>query len=250
MPRWVWGRNPVIESLRSGRQVLKLFTAPNLKGNSIRTILFLAQKRGIKAENVAREYLDEVARGGNHQGVALLVPDFSYTSLGALCQAVSQAENKALVFLLDQLQDPHNLGATIRVADACGALGVVITKHRSAGVTEAVVKASAGASEHVPVVQVTNMVRAMEELKRAGLWLAGAALEADMLYTNAPLAGPIGLVIGSEGYGIRRLVRENCDLLVRLPMYGKVNSLNASVAAGVLGYEVIRQRAVKQEGAG
>lgn len=234
----LYGRNAVYESLRAGRRrFYRLLVAEGVQPDeTLRQIGRLAAERHVPVQPASRGELEQMA-GGNHQGVALEAGTYPYVELEDILQRAAAAGEAALVLLLDLLQNPQNLGTLIRTADAVGVHGIVIQERRAAQVTPAVVQASAGAVEHVLVAQVTNLVRAMEQLKARGLWLVGleASPEAQP-YDQVDLSGPLGLVVGSEGEGLRRLVRETCDLLVRLPMRGQVASLNAAVAGSIALY--------------
>jgi 23S rRNA (guanosine2251-2'-O)-methyltransferase len=232
VPETIYGVRPVIEALHSGRR--KVFEVLDATGNA--EVAEAAKEAGVPVKKVPQARVGELARGGVHQGVAARVETYSYAELEDLMAAPDP-----LVVVLDGVTDPHNLGAVLRVADGAGASGVVIPKDRAVGVTAAVVKASAGASEHVPVAKVTNLRRTIDDMKKAGLWVYAAEV-GGISYTDLDLAGPVGLVLGSEGKGVRRLVREGCDGTVSVPMLGAVGSLNVSVAAAVLLYEARRQR--------
>ena len=228
----IYGSRPVVEALKSGRrEVFEIFDAVGDQ-----EVTKAAGSRGIKPKRVSRQRVDELSRGGVHQGVAARVEPYPYSGLAEIL-----ASPEPLVLVLDGVTDPRNLGAVLRTADGAGAGGVVIPRDRAAGVTAAAVKASAGGSEHVRVSRETNLKRAIEKMKEAGLWVY-AAEAAGTPYTQLDLAGSVGLVLGSEGRGVRRLVREACDGTVSIPMLGNVGSLNVSVAAAVLLYEVRRQR--------
>jgi len=228
----IYGSRPVVEALKSGRrEVFEIFDAVGDQ-----EVTKAAGSRGIKPKRVSRQRVDELSRGGVHQGVAARVEPYPYSGLAEIL-----ASPEPLVLVLDGVTDPRNLGAVLRTADGARAGGVVIPRDRAAGVTAAAVKASAGGSEHVRVARETNLKRAIEKMKEAGLWVY-AAEAAGTPYTQLDLAGPVGLVLGSEGRGVRRLVREACDGTVSIPMLGNVGSLNVSVAAAVLLYEVRRQR--------
>ena len=237
----VEGRNPVAELIKTCRRVNVLLAAKGVDRTGER-IINEARDRGVKVEWVDRKILDRMSQTGSHQGIIALVERFCYAGgPETIAEAARSKGEDPLVVVLDKICDPHNLGAIIRTAYCCGAHGIVIPKRNAAGVTPAVIKSSAGAVEHLPVVQVTNTVRVIEQLKEMGLWIAGADMGGEVMY-KADLGGPLALVVGSEGGGIRRLVREKCDFLVSVPMKGDLSSLNASVAAGVLLYEVLRQR--------
>ena len=228
----IYGIRPVIEALKSGRR--KVFEIFDAVGDG--EVANAASTRGVEIKRVSRQRADELARGGVHQGVVARVEPYPYSGLEEIL-----ASPEPLILVLDGVTDPRNLGAVLRAADGVGTSGVVVPKNRAAGVTAAAVKASAGASEHVRVARETNLRRAIEKMKEAGLWMY-AADAAGTPYTELDLAGPIGLVFGSEGRGVRRLVREACDGEVSIPMLGNIGSLNISVAAAVLLYEVRRQR--------
>jgi 23S rRNA (guanosine2251-2'-O)-methyltransferase len=232
VPVTIYGVRPVIEALRGGRR--RVFEVLDASGSA--EVARAATAAGVPVMKVPHARVEELARAGVHQGVAALAEPYPYAELEDLLAAPDP-----LVVLLDGVTDPHNLGAVLRVADGAGASGVVIPKDRAVGVTAAVVKASAGASEHVPVSRVTNLRRTIGAIKKAGLWVYAAEVGGTP-YTDLDLAGPVGLVLGSEGRGVRRLVREGCDGAVSIPMLGAVGSLNVSVAAGVLLYEAGRQR--------
>ena len=197
---------------------------------------------GIPVDYAPKSVVEGLATETSHQGVVAQVAPFSYWALEDLLDTIAHRQEVPFLVVLDQIEDPHNLGAVLRSADAAGAHGVIIPQRRAASVTSTVAKTSAGAVEYVPVCQVTNLARAIDTLKERGIWVTGADMRGDKLHTEADLTGPLALVIGSEGRGIRRLIADKCDFLVRLPMYGQVNSLNASVAAGILLYEAVRQR--------
>ena len=232
MPETIYGVRPVIEALRGGRR--KVLEVLDATGNA--QVAQAAKAAGVPVQNVSQQRVAELAAGGVHQGIVARVAPYPYVELEDLLSTPVP-----LVVVLDGVTDPHNLGAVLRVADAAGASGVVIPKDRAAGVTAAAVKASAGASEHVPVARVTNLRRAVDQMQRAGLWVYAAEVRGTP-YGDLDLTGPTGLVLGSEGRGVRRLVREGCDGAISIPMLGAVGSLNVSVAAAVLLYEAGRQR--------
>lgn len=235
------GRNPVAEALKSNRKVLGIMAAEGVQGTA-RSIIQTALGMGIEVEYLDRKGMDKLSSTGSHQGIMAKVPRFRYS--GGPEEMIEQAAErgeKPLIIILDRITDPHNLGAIIRTACCCGAHGIIIPKRNAAGVTAAVVKASAGATEHIPVAQVANLASTIDRMKDMGLWIAGADADGRLMY-QTDLDGPLGLVIGSEGKGIGRLIREKCDFLVRAPIEGAISSLNASVAAGVVMYEILRQR--------
>jgi 23S rRNA (guanosine2251-2'-O)-methyltransferase len=241
----LYGRQPVRETLRAGRrQAFKLLLAKGLKpAGIVGEILSLAERAHVPVQTVDRRDLDKLGGEVNHQGLAAEVSGYPYVDLPVILDAARQTQEPAFLLLLDHVQDPQNLGSLLRTAEAAGVHGVILPGRRAVGVTPATVRASAGAAEHVRVAQVTNLVQAMESLKAEGVWLAGLeALPDAQLHTQADLTGPLGLVVGSEGQGLARLVRETCDFLIRLPMAGQVESLNAAVAGAIALYEVYRQR--------
>ena len=235
------GRNAVLEALRSGRDMEKLLVQKGNVEGTIKRIVAQAAEKGIVIQEVSRQKLDELSQTKNHQGVIALVSAQNYAEVEDILAAAREKGEEPFLILLDGITDPHNLGAILRTAECAGAHGVIIPKRRSVGLNATVGKTSAGAIAYIPVARVTNLVKTMEQLKKEGLWFACADMgECD--YFDANLKGPIGLVIGSEGEGVGRLVKENCDFTASIPMYGKISSLNASVAAALLMYEVVRQR--------
>ncbi len=237
------GRNSVLELLRRGnREIERILIAQGNNHPRLRQIRIIAQKSGIRCDLTPRRELDQLETGVPHQGVIAIVSPTNYIDLPTLIEHAQSSDHPPLMIMLDQVQDPRNLGAIIRTADAVNADGLILPKDRAAGLTTAAHKTSAGSSEHLPIAQVTNLARTIETLKKASIWVIGADQEAPTLYTAADLTPPICLVLGNEAEGLRRLVKEKCDLLVHLPLFGHIPSLNVSVAAGVLLYEVIRQR--------
>lgn len=235
------GRNAVIEALRSGRTIDKLFILDGCQDGPIATIRKEAKKAGIMMKFVNRDRLDQISQTGAHQGVIAYAAAYDYSELEDIFNLAEEKGEAPFVFLLDNIEDPHNLGAIIRTANIAGAHGVIIPKNRAAGLTATVAKTSAGALNYTPVVKVTNMARTIEELKDRGMWFVCADMDGTTMY-DLDLKGAIGLVIGNEGSGVSKLVREKCDMIAAIPMKGEINSLNASVAAGVLGFEIVRQR--------
>lgn len=238
--RYIIGRNPVFEILDNKREIYKMWILEGKLKGSINKIIEIAEKRNIEILRVNRRRLDELSGGKVHQGVIAEVEPFKYSTIKELIELARDKNESPFIIILDELQDPHNLGAIIRTAEGAGAHGVVIQERRAAGMTSTVYSASAGAAEHMKVARVTNINRAIEELKEEGLWIYGADMDGDKYY-NTDMKGSVGLVIGNEGKGISRLVKENCDFLVNIPMSGKIESLNASNAASILMYEVVRQ---------
>ena len=246
MPEYVVGRNPVIERLqRESQDVEKICIVEGSTHARIHQIITIAARAGIPIKHCTRRELDRLEPSVPHQGVIAVVRTPQYSDLSSILAKVQHGARDALLVMLDGVQDPRNLGAILRTADAANADAVIIPKNRAVGITAAVHKASAGASAYIPIVKVTNLARTIDTLKKAGIWVAGATGDASSLYTDADFNVPLCLVFGSEGTGIRRLVKEKCDYLVHLPMFGNIASLNVSVAAGVLLYEVLRQRGSK-----
>lgn len=244
MSEYIVGRNPVIEHLQhEAQEIEKIWIAEGTTHSRIRRIIAMAGEAGVPIKRCTRRELDRIEPALPHQGVIALVNPTRYNDLQSILAKIERSKHNALLVMLDNIQDPRNLGAILRTADAVNADAVLIPKNRAAGITPAVHKASAGASTHVPIVRVPNVAHTLDTLKNAGIWVAGAATgDASYPYTDADFRVPLCLVLGSEGKGIRRLVKQKCDYLVYLPMLGKIESLNVSVAAGVLLYEVIRQR--------
>ena len=236
---FIAGRNPVAEALRSGRALNKVMVQDGARG--VTEIIAAAREKGVAVEFVKSDKLDKLAQGVRHQGVVAYAAPVEFKTLeDALKKAAAKGEAPFLL-LLDELQDPQNLGALIRTADAAGVHGILLPKRRSCPLNAVVAKISAGAVEYVPVIQIGNIVQQLKDLKKQGFWVAGADMDGEP-YTKANLPGPLVLVIGAEGKGLGRLVKENCDIIVSLPMQGGVNSLNAAAAGAVLMYEVVRQR--------
>lgn len=233
------GRNPVAEALKAGADIEKIIVKKDAEG-SLLPIIKKARAAGIPVTEADRRRLDELSGGENHQGIIAYMPVESYVGVKDILAAARNAGETPFVIILDKITDPHNLGSIIRTANCVGAHGVIIPKRGSVGLNATVAKTSAGAAAHTPVARVTNLARTIDELKAEGLWIAGADMHGESMY-KTDLTGALGLVIGSEGAGISRLVREKCDFIVEIPMWGKINSLNASVAAAVLMYEVKRQ---------
>ena len=244
------GRNAVIEALRSERGINKILLAEGDRAGSVKEILSLARERGIVVQSVNRSKLEALAGGMRHQGVLAYVSPVAYAELEDILNRAAEKEEPPFLLLLDELEDPHNLGALLRTADAAGVHGVLIPKRRSVPLNATVAKTSAGAVEYVPVARIGNISQTLRELKQRGMWVAGADMDGEQTYYEADLTGPLVLVVGSEGHGMSRLTREHCDFVVRMPMAGRINSLNASVAGSILMYEVMRQRLLKQNGSG
>ena len=238
------GRNPVIEAYRSGKTIDKLFVLDGCQDGPVKTITREARKQHTIISYVSKERLDQLSETHHHQGVIAIAAAYDYASVDDILAKAREKGEEPFIFLLDGIEDPHNLGAIIRTANLAGAHGVIIPKHRAVGLTATVARTSAGALNFTPVAKVTNLVKTMEELKEKGLWFVCADMDGEPMY-HLNLTGPIGLVIGNEGEGVSRLVKENCDFVAGIPMKGQINSLNASVAAGVLAYEIVRQRIIK-----
>lgn len=235
------GRNAVTEALRSGRTINKVFLADGDTDRALGRLAAMAKESGAVVVRVDRRKLNDMSPTGAHQGIMAAVAAHDYATVDDMLNAAQEKGEAPLLVICDELSDPHNLGAIIRTAEAAGAHGIVIPKRGSVGLTAIVGRTSAGAVEHLPVARVTNLVSAIKELKERGVWVYGADMNGAR-WETVDLTGPLALVIGSEGFGISRLVRENCDGILSLPMCGKINSLNASVAAGILMYEAVRQR--------
>lgn len=235
------GRNAVIEAFRAGKTVDKLFVLEHCKEGSMNTVLREAKKHDTIINYVKKERLDQMSETGKHQGVIAYIAAFEYATVGDILKKAEDKGEPPFVVILDDIEDPHNLGAIIRTANLAGAHGIIIPKHRAAGLTATAVKASAGAVSYTPVAKVTNISKTIEELKDKGLWFVCADMGGTTMY-DLDLKGPIGLVVGNEGKGVSRLVKEKCDFIASIPMFGDIDSLNASVATGVLAYEIVRQR--------
>lgn len=237
----VEGRNAVLEAFRSGRVVDKLFVLERCEDGPVRTILREAKKHDTMVRFVKKERLDQMSETGKHQGVIAMTAAYDYVEVEDILNKAREKGEPPFVVVLDNIEDPHNLGAIIRTANLAGAHGVVIPKNRAVGLTATVARTSAGALNYTPVARVTNIARTIEELKKEGLWFVCADMGGTSMY-QLDLKGPIGLVIGNEGEGVSRMVKEKCDFVASIPMKGDIDSLNASVAAGVLAYEIVRQR--------
>ncbi len=238
---WVEGRNSVLEAFRAGKLVERLYVLKGCQDGPVLNILREAKKAKALVDFVPKERLDHMSADGKHQGVAAQLSAFTYSTMEDVFALAERRGEEPFVFLLDGIEDPHNLGAIIRTANLAGAHGVIIPKRRAVGLTSTVVKASAGAIHYTPVVKVTNLSVLMEQLKEKGMWFVCADMDGEVMYRHN-LTGSIGLVIGNEGNGVSRLVKEHCDYVAGIPMAGDIDSLNASVAAGVLAFEIVRQR--------
>lgn len=241
---WIGGKHSLLEALNAGRTINKIWVAEGAQKHLTQPILAEAKNRGIVVQFVDKRKLDQMVPGVQHQGVVAQVAPYAYAEVDDLLAAAGERGEAPFLLILDEIEDPHNLGSILRTAECTGVHGVIIPKRRSAAVTATVSKTSAGAVEYVPVARVTNLVQTMEQLKQAGIWIVGTDVNAkeDMYQGGGVLNGPVAVVIGNENKGMGRLVRETCDVLLKLSMNGRLNSLNASVAAGVMMYEVLRRR--------
>ena len=235
------GRNAVLEAFRSGKTVDRLFVLDGCQDGPVKTILREAKKQDTMVQYVKKERLDQLSETKNHQGVIAYCAACEYAEVSDILENAKKKGEAPFIVLLDGIEDPHNLGAIIRTANQAGAHGVIIPKRRAVGLTATVARTSAGAVNYTPVAKVTNLVTVMEDLKKEGMWFVCADMDGELMYRQN-LTGPIGLVIGNEGKGVSRLVKEHCDFISSIPMKGDIDSLNASVAAGVLAYEIVRQR--------
>ncbi len=239
------GRNAVIEAFRAGKTIDKLFVLDGCQDGPVRTILREAKKTDCIVNFVKKERLDQMSETGKHQGVIAYAAAYEYGTVEEMLENAKQKNEQPFLILLDNIEDPHNLGSIIRTANQVGAHGVIIPKRRAVGLTATVAKASAGAINYTPVAKVTNLVKTMDELKKQGMWFVCGDMGGESMY-SLDLTGPMGVVIGNEGEGVSRLVKENCDFVATIPMFGDIDSLNASVAMGVLSYEIVRQRTAKK----
>lgn len=235
------GRNAVLEAFRSGKTIDKLYVLDGCHDGPVSTILREAKKNQTIVKFITKERLDQMSETGKHQGVIAIAAAYAYAEVDDILENARKKGESPFIFILDNIEDPHNLGAIIRTANLAGAHGVIIPKRRAVGLTATVARTSAGALNYTPVAKVTNIGVTIEELKKEGLWFVCADMDGEVMY-NLDLKGPIGLVIGNEGDGVSRLVKEKCDFVASIPMKGDIDSLNASVAAGVLAYEIVRQR--------
>ena len=235
------GRNAVLEAFRSGRTIDKLYVLDGCQDGPVRSITREARKHDTIVNYVTKERLDQISETGKHQGVIAVSAAYDYARVEDILALAEKKGEPPFILILDGIEDPHNLGAIIRTANLCGAHGVIIPKRRAVGLTATVAKTSAGAINYTPVAKVTNIAKTIEELKKEGMWFVCADMDGQTMY-DLNLTGPIGLVIGNEGAGVSRLVKEKCDFTASIPMKGDIDSLNASVAAGVLAYEIVRQR--------
>lgn len=236
------GRNAVLELLETGKDINKIFIANGEKHGSINKIISIAKKRKVVIVEVDKAKLNQMAMSDNHQGVIAIVPPFDYCEVEDILNLASEKNEKPFILILDGIEDPHNLGSIIRTAETAGVHGIIIPKRRAATVNSTVYKVSAGAVEHMNIARVNNLNDTIRYLKENDIWICGTDMDAQNYYYNEKFDGPIAIVIGSEGFGMSRLVKENCDFLVKIPMKGKITSLNASVSAGIVMYEIVKQR--------
>lgn len=248
MPEYIWGRNPVLETLRSSRKVKRLFIAEGQREvPALLNILQEVTRQQIPLETVPRLRLDQLSQGAVHQGCLAVVEARRYASIDEILASARAKNADPFLLILDAIQDVNNLGSLLRTAEAAGVHGVILPRHQAAEITATIVKTSAGATEHLLIAQETNLTRTLETLKKEQIWVIGLVGETKTRYDQADLTGPLALVVGNEGKGISRLVREHCDVLVRLPMYGQINSLNAAVAGSIALYEALRQRTQRSQ---
>ena len=238
----VEGRNPVLELLESGRDINKIFAVKGEVHGSIKKIIGMAKERKIVVVDTERKKLNEISQSGNHQGVIAIVPPFDYCEIEDILQFAKDKKEEAFILILDGIEDPHNFGSIIRTAETAGIHGIIIPKRRACSVNSTVTKVSAGAVEYMNISRVSNINDAIKILKKNGVWICGTDANAEKSYYEQDLKGSLAIVVGNEGFGISRLVKENCDFLVKIPMKGKITSLNASVGAGIVLYEVAKQR--------
>lgn len=238
----VEGRNAVLELLESERDINKILIANGEKHGSIYKIISIAKERKIPTTEVDRSKLNKISQTQNHQGVIAIVPPFNYCEVDEILELANEKNEQPFILILDGIEDPHNLGSIIRTAETAGVHGIIVPKRRSATVNSTVSKVSAGAVEYMKIARVNNINETIRQLKKQGIWICGTDMETETIYTKQDYRLPIAIVIGSEGFGMSRLVKENCDFLVKIPMKGKINSLNASVSAGIIMYEVVRKR--------
>ena len=244
----VEGRNSVLELLESGRDINKIYLQAGEKHGSIYKIIAIAKKRKILISEIDKNKIKQMAQTDNYQGVIAIVPPFEYVEIEDILQEAKQRNEDPLIVILDGIEDVHNLGSIIRTAETAGVHGIIIPKRRAASVNATVTKVSAGAVEHMKIARVNNLNETIRYLKEQGIWICGTDMDTNTYYDEQNLTGPIAIVIGSEGFGISRLVKENCDFLVKIPMKGKITSLNASVSAGIVIYEAVKQKRKNKRG--
>ena len=242
MEEQVEGRNSILELLESGKDINKIFITKGERHGSINKIIAIAKQNKVIIIEKDKKQMEEMAQTSNYQGVIAIVPPFEYCEIEDILEEAKQKQEEAFVLILDGIEDPHNLGSIIRTAETAGVNGVIIPKRRAAQVNATVNKASAGAVEHMKIARVTNITDSIQQLKEAGLWICGTDINTNTYYYNQDLTGPLGIVIGNEGKGMSEKVKKNCDFLIKIPMKGKVTSLNASVSTGIIVYEALKQR--------
>lgn len=238
----VEGRNSVLELLENGRDINKIYVSAGEKHGSINKILAIARERKVIVKEIEKQKMNQMAQSDNHQGIIAIVPPFEYCEVEDILEAAKEKKEDPLILILDGIEDPHNLGSIIRTAETAGVHGVIIPKRRAAQVNSTVNKVSAGAVEHMNVARVNNINETIRMLKENGIWVCGTDMDTNTYYYDQDMKGPLAIVIGSEGFGMGKLVKQNCDFLVKIPMKGKVTSLNASVSAGIIIYEAVKQR--------
>ena len=237
----IFGRNPVLEAIRSGREIDRLYVSHSAKSGSISEIIAKCSSKGILIKEISPQKLDYYCGGGNHQGVAVMIASHEYSTVEDILAFAEEKNEPPFIIICDEIEDPHNLGAIIRTAETCGVHGIIIPKRRSASLNATVAKTSTGALEYVKVARVTNIANTIDLLKEKNIWVYGADMDGED-YTSTDFSGPVAIVIGNEGKGISSLTAKKCDSIISIPMKGKINSLNASVAAGILMYEVLKHR--------
>ena len=245
-PDQIEGRNPVLELLKTGKDINKIFVQSGKKHGSINKIIAIAKERKIIVVQKDKRQMEEMAQSDNHQGVIAIVPPFEYCEVEDIIKIAKEKDEDPFLLILDEIEDPHNLGSIIRTAETAGVHGVIIPKRRAVSVNSTVNKASAGAAEHMKIARVTNISDTIEKLKQIGLWICGTDINTNKYYYNQDLTGPLGIVIGNEGKGISEKVKKNCDFLVKIPMKGEITSLNAAVSTGIIVYESLKQRMKKK----
>ena len=241
----VEGRNSVLELLEVGKDINKIFISRGEKQGSINKIIGKARDNKVVIVEVDKKKLDEMSQTGNHQGVIAIVPPFEYCEVDDILEVAKERKEDPFIVILDGIEDPHNLGAIVRTAETAGVHGIIISKRRACGVNSTVNKTSAGAIEYMKIARVNNINETIKYLKEKGLWIIGTDMDTDTYYYNQDMTGPVAIIIGSEGFGMSRLVKENCDILIKIPMKGKITSLNASVSAGIVMYEAVKQKTKK-----
>lgn len=238
------GINPIMEALKGRRKIHKIYIQAGKQGKRLQELLTLARKKGVFVQEVEKERLNQLYKIGNHQGIVATIESFSYSTLEEILEKAALIGEEPLLLILDGIEDPQNMGSIIRTAECAGVHGIIIPRHNTAEANDTVARVAAGALEHISIVQETNLVQVIQRLKEAGFWVVGSDMQAELPYYSTQFPAPTALVIGGEGRGVRRLVLENCDLVVKIPMYGQIGSLNASVAAALMVYEALRQRSI------